>query len=265
MKILEKIYERLLREADERSNADLAEKIPARLEKAGKSGLALFKGVDTFHKGAELLVLYSPRAIQNGLAFIDWSLMGDEINVDVVNYTLEQELNKDPLVAVVAIRPVNTTKYGQCNNAAEVYMSAAKEGYGPFMYDIAMTYAKKSGKNQITSDRFSVDPSAENVWKGMSKRSDVESHPFVDFKNPENKDDPSACKLHAPERSSLNASYKKKSEINPAVLEKNNEDTIKQLAVSISKETKVGVEEIKMALNDYLQNAAEKFFRGELH
>jgi hypothetical protein len=40
--------------------------------------------------------------------------------------------------------------------------SVADKGYGPMMYDIALSYAGKAG---VIPDRNSVSPAARNIWK----------------------------------------------------------------------------------------------------
>ena len=68
-----------------------------------------------------------------------------------------------------------------CNAAQEIIMSAAKEGWGPTMYDIVM------GDNQfgVIGDRGSVSPEAFNLYRyynanrtGKSSTSDVEKFPL---------------------------------------------------------------------------------------
>lgn len=69
---------------------------------------------------------------------------------------------------------------GDTWNAWEVTASVAQRGYGPTMYDIAMSKLKR-----ITSDRDTVSAAAEKVWNFYSSnRPNVKKLPF------DNKHDP---------------------------------------------------------------------------
>lgn len=87
-------------------------------------------------------------------------------------------------------------------DAYEVIRSAAMKGFGPVMYDVAMS---KLGK--ITSDKGSVTASAENVWKVyFQSRPDVKHEPFDDIddpKTPPRQDDSEVF----PGRDALNYAY----------------------------------------------------------
>jgi hypothetical protein len=78
---------------------------------------------------------------------------------------------------------------GGANGARPVQGSAAVHGYGPLMYDIAMSQFK----NGLMPDRRSVTGSAKKVWKYYSdSRADVKKLPLdniVDPKTPTPKDD----------------------------------------------------------------------------
>lgn len=69
--------------------------------------------------------------------------------------------------------------------AAEVVASAAVKGYGPMMYDIAMSKSEAP----LMPDRSSLSPKAANVWKYYDKqRSDVKKLPIDDIDNPQTPD-----------------------------------------------------------------------------
>jgi hypothetical protein len=68
---------------------------------------------------------------------------------------------------------------GQSWDANEVYYSAARKGYGPLMYDIAMSMS-----GNLMSDRQEVSASAERVWSVYFGRKDVEHKKIDDIDNP---------------------------------------------------------------------------------
>ena len=83
-----------------------------------------------------------------------------------------------------------------CNGAKEVVHSAAKSGYGPLMYDIAMSVSNGG----IVSDRMSVSDDAMGVWDYyMNNRSDVEAHPLDDAEDPKTPPPGDDCGFHHPD------------------------------------------------------------------
>lgn len=68
---------------------------------------------------------------------------------------------------------------GDSWNAGEVKFAAAQKGYGPLMYELAM-----SDFHALMPDRLSTSAAARNVWKKYAQRSDVEKKPFDDVANP---------------------------------------------------------------------------------
>jgi hypothetical protein len=66
-------------------------------------------------------------------------------------------------------------------NGREVFASAARSGYGPTMYDLAMAIA-----STIYADRDVVSKEARGVWDFYLKnRDDVEKLPFDDIEDPQ--------------------------------------------------------------------------------
>ncbi len=73
---------------------------------------------------------------------------------------------------------------GEAWNAGEVKLSAAQKGYGPLMYQYAMSdYA-----GGLFPDRGSTSQAARGVWQKYAARSDVEKKPFDDPKAPKTPD-----------------------------------------------------------------------------
>lgn len=70
---------------------------------------------------------------------------------------------------------------GDCWNGGEVKYSAARKGYGPLMYELAMS----DFPNGIMPDRKGPSDKARNVWKAYEKRSDVKQKKLDNVKAPE--------------------------------------------------------------------------------
>ena len=63
-----------------------------------------------------------------------------------------------------------------CDGAAVVAETESADGWGPLLYDIAIEIATIKA-NGLTSDRYNVQPSAQNVWYYYyENRDDVKSH-----------------------------------------------------------------------------------------
>lgn len=81
--------------------------------------------------------------------------------------------------------------------------SAAQSGYGPLMYDLALSYVKLKGYNGLVPDRNSVSKSAEKIWsqyyeRGLGVTGIKVNHKQLDNyppnnKTPETEDD---CYIH---------------------------------------------------------------------
>jgi hypothetical protein len=80
---------------------------------------------------------------------------------------------------------------GDCWDAAEIKFSAAQKGYGPLMYELAM-----SDFGKIMSDHGAGSSgSARGVWQKYDQRADVKKLPFDDVKNPKTPPKNDDCKL----------------------------------------------------------------------
>ena len=135
---------------------------------------------------------------------------------------------------------------GEAWGASMVRQSAADKGYGPLMYDIAMSAAKS-----LVSDRDKVSPSAEKVWKVYQQRSDVKKLPLDDISDPKTaspKDDATVF----PGRDALNFAYAG-ANVDVNALRQNH-----QRFVQMTK-AKFGNDE--SFVDDALESAADSFFR----
>lgn len=65
----------------------------------------------------------------------------------------------------------------------EVVYTAARQGYGPLIYDVMLAEAGKKG---LMADRHQVSPDAENVWEYYFKnrKSEIIRKPIDDYTNP---------------------------------------------------------------------------------
>ena len=80
---------------------------------------------------------------------------------------------------------------GDCWDAGEIKFSAAQKGYGPLMYELAMTDFGK-----IMSDHGAgTSTSARSVWQKYDQRVDVKKFPFDDVKNPKTPPKTDDCKI----------------------------------------------------------------------
>jgi len=83
--------------------------------------------------------------------------------------------------------------YGNCGDAWMVGGSAAQEGFGPLLYDIAIEWATQNGGGLI-SDRSSVSPDAQDVWSYYERnRDDVTAHQLDDLENTLTPEDEDNC------------------------------------------------------------------------
>lgn len=134
-------------------------------------------------------------------------------------------LNDDHPGLIVGFISLSVPADGVCYNAKEVLGSAAEKGYGPLMYDIAMSYT-----DQMMSDRNSVSQSASGIWKHYkNKRSDVKKLPFDDIDQPQTPPEEDDCKVF-PGRDELNYAYSSKSNVNISGLVKNHQDFMKEFS-----------------------------------
>ena len=89
-------------------------------------------------------------------------------------------LNNDLILGFIIYGKNRSISSGECYGAKEVYLSVAKKGYGPLMYDLALS---KAGK--LMADRSEVSRKATKVWDYyFNHRQDVEHFKIDDYKNP---------------------------------------------------------------------------------
>jgi len=256
MKVLEKIFRRLLWES-QLSGDELAAKIPARVEKAVSIGLAIYvEGTN--------IILYDPRPIVNKMASIDWRKIQwkSRSSASALVGEIMYEASLNACIGMISADSSDLDDTGPCNGAAVVSLAASRQGYGPMIYDIAMHFAQVRGGTGMTPDRQSVTPEAEELWKGMFRRPDIEKSEFVPYKpGTPRRVEPNACVLHPPSRPSLNYSYKKSSNIDPAPLVKRHEDIIEIIRSMMP--TERAASDSIFEFKDSLLMAADSLFKDK--
>jgi hypothetical protein len=163
------------------------------------------------------LAIWHTSAVSEGenkeyIALYDWQLLSDEIDWvkerisakavrrypkvddagDKQHYEEDTLLEEFPNVfnaATVGVIIIGDGGIYPCNNAHQVKVVAAESGYGPIMYDLAMSIAP----NGLFADRREVRPAARKVWDYyFENRPDIEKKMLDDYKamyTPENDDD----------------------------------------------------------------------------
>lgn len=91
----------------------------------------------------------------------------------------------------ISIEELDGYNVGNCAGAWAIAMVSADEGWGPFLYDIAIEWATQNA-NGLIADRAEVSSDAKRVWTYyLNSRSDVTAHqldnPF-NYLTPEGED-----------------------------------------------------------------------------
>lgn len=106
--------------------------------------------------------------------------------------------------AGVALSRVAKHIVGECNGSFQVQMAASYEkGWGIKVYLAALDYLKV-----IASDRFSVTPAAEGVWKKLANYGFVEQEPFDDIDDPQTPPTSDDCHIFRGRDPALNAAWR---------------------------------------------------------
>lgn len=134
---------------------------------AKQHNLALATGV--LH-GYSVYALYDPRRAWHSL-----------IN--------DRTIGSESFYGVIEVE--NEPEFGSCHGARQVSAVAARRGWGPLMYDIAM-----ADESPLMPDRSTVSDLAQKVWKHYNeKRPDVGKRPLDDIDNPSNSDSSDDCRV----------------------------------------------------------------------
>ena len=240
---LEKLYIRLLREAGQEPpenipiplknklipGEELSKKIMSRLQSAKSAKLALCRIIDEPRQ--KFFILY--KAAETINHFTSFASSRTKVGPGDIEKELK-DMSSDVVIGMIQLSDTES-KDGPCNNAYVVNMSATKDGYGPLLYDIAMSL---SGGRPIISDRKAVSTLAATLYKGFLRRGDIEKTQLVDKNDPQNAGDPKSCTLWSdtwPDRDFLDYSYKRSSSIDAAELEQNHKQVVDGLQSILAK------------------------------
>ncbi len=144
------------------------------LEAAVASKSAASQGLALYRKGTGTSVVY---VLYNPAKFAE----------ELPKY---QDAGGDVSSVIYGYLDVKSHK-GDCWNAGEIKFSAAQKGYGPLMYELAMS----DFENGLFPDRLSTSDAARNVWKKYVQRGDVAKKPFDDVKAPKTPPKGDDCKM----------------------------------------------------------------------
>jgi len=242
-KFLEKIFTRLLREAGQEPpenipiplknklvpGEELSKKIVSRLQSAKSAKLALCRIIDVPRE--KFFILY--KAAETINHFTSFASSKTKVGPSEIEKELK-DMSSEVVIGMIQLSDTES-KDGPCNNAYVVNMSATRDGYGPLLYDIAMSL---SGGRPIISDRKAVSTLAATLYKGFLRRGDIEKTRLVDKNDPQNVGDPKSCTLWSdtwPDRDFLDYSYKRSSSIDAGELEQNHVAVVEGLKSILSK------------------------------
>jgi len=165
--LLKSIYSRLLKEAE---SVDFAEKIQQKLSSAKQGGLGM--ATTAFGSEGVTVVLYKTNIfVGNLLANIDTESGKGGDYEEITSAT------KRSIVGMITLDKPEEP----CNGSLFVKYVASKEGFGPMLYDIAMSL---SPSGRIVSDRNSVSDAALKVYSVMHSRSDIKKTKLDNFRDP---------------------------------------------------------------------------------
>jgi len=249
------------------SGEELSQKILARIDRAASLKFALADiGSETEKK--KIVVLYNPEFIASLMSsLLESKPSGERKQVyDKVLFQMKAAA-KEAVIGGINLKMAD--EYGPCDGAAVVKFSVSKEGYGPMLYDIAMSL---SPNGKIMSDREAVSTGAANVYKGFHNRPDIKKRKFYDISAPPEMkltpDDPTDdCMVWRDtkaDREFLDYSFARTSQINTEKLILNHQTVasmVQTVFVSL-----FGEQESSMSLawlDVSLANAATNFFGSE--
>jgi hypothetical protein len=137
---------------------------------------------------------------------------------------------------------------GESWNAGEVGEAAAKKGYGPLMYELAMS----DFENGLMPDRTSTSAAARNIWKVFNQRTDVGKKPLDDKKNPKTPpkvDDAQLIPDFDGEEAYLNQVYVGRGDPSKNALMQNHQKAITDVAMN-TKQSEKDIAQIILSMGD---------------
>lgn len=191
-----------------------------------------------------------------GLAFIEFNhsyvLYDASIFIDALKMRRNSsssldKSNQKMLESIYAYIDVNPDPEGESWGASEVSYSAARPGYGPLMYDIAMSH-----EHGLISDRYNVSKKAKSVWDHYFDRKDVSHKKLDDIDDPKTKTKRDDGHLYHNKNSSLNYAYFLKRSPNISALIANHKKV-----VNFAKTKNL---DIPISVDELLVNIGHRFF-----
>lgn len=173
------------------------------------------------------VVLYNPKTIKELFINNPNLLVNGKLNYDLLNELLEDHN------AIVGYIKYKFNQYCD-NDAYEVKLSAAYQGYGPLMYDIALSYIYPK---YLISDRTSVSDEAQSVWKYyLNKRPDVNKVLISSIlnKNPNSYD---VCRLPPQVWEKIGKANKKLQKIKVDMTKTTNKERLQELQQELEQTT----------------------------
>lgn len=232
-------------------------------QSSGK-GLALYVYEDS--STVKQVVVYNPSFILSRLepTLVKLARSGETIESgDLFNpWTLMIR----PQAAVIGMLTLAPPMRGDCHGAWVVKSAAAHSGYGPMVYDLALSVAPN---NTLIPDRFSVSDDAEGIWRFYAKRrGDVQKLPLDDIKDPKTPPPEDDCDVHAEKgKDWLDTAYRAHSKIDPARLGTNHNNfvgIIKRVIRDNGINVKGGIEKgIELMVGDLADESFLRTMRGE--
>lgn len=144
------------------------------LEAAVASKQAAGQGLALYRKGtgvSVVYVLYDPAKLSEQIPL--WQDAGGDVSQVIYGY--------------LDVKPHK----GDCWNAGEIKFSAAQKGYGPLMYELAMS----DFENGLMPDRNSTSAAARKVWQVYNQRSDVQKKPLDNKAQPKTPPKADDCRM----------------------------------------------------------------------
>jgi hypothetical protein len=205
-------------------------------EAATSSARAESQGLALRVKGNSLL-LYDPKGMTQALQVLDPEQQSF--------IEMDKNLSDHVFGFLEVINPV------QPSWGAKIVRSAsAQKGYGPLMYDIAMTLFGK-----IAPDRAQTSPAAENIWKYYNtQRPDIQKQKFDDVTAPKTPSKEDDAQIYPDRDPALNQAYSGAS-VGVENLKSNHERFVHEAEKIITKS------DAGTSVEDWLETAADAFFR----
>ncbi len=179
------------------------------LEKAIDMGHAEQNAVACF-TNEKTVILYDPEVLLKFYQDIVNAHLKRAVSKPKTSNRLSVEKSASP--AILSIVKFNPVQRGEAYGAKEIEISAARKGWGPLTYDIAMSMSRTG---LMPDHNDGVSPAASNVWKNYhDNRSDVRKLKLDDMNDPKTEPKIDDAKTHNdPDRAYLDYVYQIKSPV----------------------------------------------------